>query len=106
MNNVRVLISGGGQMLAFKVNEEWPRAEVDVLVSDGEPGLVNVVEAKSRQLCVIKALKYLLFTLWKEGVSPEDRHEAGEAVRHIIFPSSTPLGGILRTKMGRNLEPR
>lgn len=73
-------------MLALKVNEEWPRAEADVLVSDGEPGLINAVEAKSRQLCVIHTLKYLLFTLWREGMSLEDRHEAGEAVRHIIFP--------------------
>ena len=86
MNNVRVLITGGGRLLSLGVNEEWPRAEAEVLVSDGEPGLVNAVEAKSRQLCVIHALKYLLFTLWREGMSPEDRHEAGEAVRHVIFP--------------------
>jgi hypothetical protein len=26
MNNVRVLISGGGSLLSFKVNEEWPPA--------------------------------------------------------------------------------
>ena len=86
MNNVRVLISGGGRMLALGVNEEWPTAKADVLVSDGEPGLINAVEAKSRQLCIIHALKYLLFTLWREGMSLEDRHEAREAVRHIIFP--------------------
>ena len=86
MNNVRVLISSGGRLLSLKVNEEWPRAEADVLVSDGEPGLVNAVEAGRRQLCVVHALKYLLFTLWREGMSPEDRHEAGEAVRHVIFP--------------------
>ena len=86
MNDVRVLISGGGRMLALGVNEEWPRAEADVLVSDGEPGLVNAVEARSRQLCVIHALKHLLFTLWREGMSLEDRHEAREAVRNVIFP--------------------
>jgi hypothetical protein len=34
MNNVRVLISGGGRMLALGVNEEWPTAKADVLVSD------------------------------------------------------------------------
>jgi len=86
MNNVRVLISGGGSLLALKVNEAWPRAEADVLVYDGEPGLVHAVEAKSRQLCVIHALKYLLFTLWREGMSLEDRHEAREAVKHVVFP--------------------
>jgi len=86
MNNVRVLISGGGLLLSLMVNEEWPRAEADVLVSDGEPGLVNAVEAERWQLCVIHALKHLLFTLWREGMSLEDRHEAGEAVRHVIFP--------------------
>jgi len=86
MNDVRVLISGGGRMLALGVNEEWPRAEADVLVSDGEPGLVNAVEARSQQLCVIHALKHLLFTLWREGMSLEDRHEAREAVRNVIFP--------------------
>ena len=86
MNDVRVLISGGGRLLSLKVNGEWPRAEADALVSDGEPGLVNAVEAKSRQLCVIHALKYLLFTLWRGGMSLEDRHEAGEAVRRVIFP--------------------
>jgi len=47
---------------------------------------VNAVEAKSRQLCVVHALKHLLFTLRREGMSPEDRHEAGEAVRNVIFP--------------------
>ena len=47
---------------------------------------MNSVDARSRQLCVVHALKYLLFALWREGMSPEDRHEAGEAVRRVIFP--------------------
>ena len=106
MNNVRVLISGGGRLLSLKVNEEWPRAETDVLVSDGEPGLVNAVEAKSRQLCVVYALKYLLFTLRREGMSPVERHEAGEAVRHAVFPSSTLLRSILRREDGEKLRAR
>jgi hypothetical protein len=86
MNNVHVLISSGGRLLSLKVNKEWPRAEADVLVSDGNQALVNSVKAKSRQLCIIHALKYLLFTLWREGMSLEDGHEAEEAVRHVIFP--------------------
>jgi len=43
MNNVRVLITGGGRLLSLTVNEDWPEAEAEVLVSDGEPGLVNAV---------------------------------------------------------------
>jgi hypothetical protein len=106
MNNVRVLISGGGRLLALKVNEEWPRAEADVLVSDGEPGLVNAVEAKNRQLCVVHALKHLLFTLWREGMSLEDRHEAGEAVRHVIFPLVYSAQRHLEEEDGEKLRAR
>jgi len=106
MNNVRVLISGGGSLLALKVNEEWPRAEADVLVSDGEPGLVNAVEARNRQLCVVHALKHLLFTLWREGMSPEDRHEAGEAVRHVVFPLVYSVQKHLEEEDGERLRAR
>lgn len=31
-------------------------------------------------------MKYLLFTLWREGMSPVERHETGEAIRHALFP--------------------
>ena len=86
MNNVRVLISGGGSLLSLKVNEEWPPAKANVLVSDGEPGLVNAVEAERRQLCALHAIKHLLFTLWREKMSPDERHEAREAMRHALFP--------------------
>jgi len=106
MNNVRVLISGGGSLLSLKVNEEWPRAEADVLVSDGEPGLVNSVKARSRQLCVVHALKHLLFTLWREGMSPEDRHEAGEAVRHVVFPLVYSAQKHLEEEDGEQLRAR
>ena len=86
MNDVRVLTSGDGSLLSLRVNEAWPTAKADVLVSDGEAGLVNAVDAEKRQLCILHAIKHLQFTLWKEGMSPEDRHEAREAVRHVIFP--------------------
>jgi hypothetical protein len=85
MNNVRVLISGGGRLLSLTVNDDWPRAEAGVLVSDGEPGLVNAVEAGRRQLCVLHALKYLMFTLWREGMRREDRDEAAKAVREPLY---------------------
>lgn len=37
------------------------------MVSDNEPGLTNAVKVERRQLCILHALKYLLFTLWGEG---------------------------------------
>jgi len=85
MNDVRVLISGGGRMLSLEVNGEWPRAEAGILVSDDEPGLVNAVEAERRQLCVLHAIKYLLYTLWKEGMSKEERDEAAIAIKQTLF---------------------
>ena len=85
MNNVRVLISGGGRLLSLKVNEDWPEAEAGVLVSDDEPGLVNAVEAERRQLCILHAIKYLLFTLWREGMSREEREEASTAIKRPLF---------------------
>jgi len=85
MNDVRVLISGGGRMLALEVNDPWPRAKAGVLVSDGEPGLVNAVEAGRRQLCIIHAIRYLLFTLWREGMSKEERDEAAIAIKQTLF---------------------
>ena len=103
MNNVRVLISGGGRLLSLKVNEEWPRAEADVLVSDGEPGLVNAIDARAGSSASSTPLKHLLLTLWREGMSHEDRYEADEAVRHIVFPLVYSLAGILR--IVRSSEP-
>ena len=85
MNNVRVLISGGGRMLALEVNEEWPTVEAGVLVSDGETGLIGAVKAERRQLCILHAIKYLLFTLWKEGMSKEERDEAAGAIKQTLF---------------------
>ena len=85
MNHVRVLISGGGRLLGLEVNGEWPEADAGVLVSDDEPGLVNAVEAERRQLCILHAIKYLLFTLWREGMSKEERDEAARAIKQPLF---------------------
>jgi hypothetical protein len=106
MNNVRVLISGEGRMLALEVNEKWPKAEAEVLVSDGEPGLIDAVKAERRQLCIIHAIKYLLFTLWREGMSPEERHEADEAVRHALFPLVYSARRHLEDEDGEKLRAR
>jgi len=48
LNNVLLLISGDGRMLALEINEKWPTAGAEVLVLDDEPGLVNAVEAGRR----------------------------------------------------------
>lgn len=85
MNNVHVLISGSGQMLALEVNREWPTVEAEVLVSDNEPELTHAVTAENRQLCILHAIKYLLFTLWGEGMSKDDRMEVDRAIKLTLF---------------------
>lgn len=85
MNEVHVLISEGGQLLHLGVNGEWPRVEAEVPISDNEPGLTSAVKAKRRQLGILHALKYLLFTLWGERMSKDDRVEVEKAVRQTLF---------------------
>jgi len=85
MNHVRVLITGGGRLLSLTVNDEWPNAEAGILVSDDEPGLTGAVRAERRQLCVLHAIKYLLFTLWRDGMSREEREEAARAIKQPLF---------------------
>ena len=85
MNEVHVLLSDGGQLLHLGVNGEWPSSEAGILISDNEPGLTNAVNAEKRQLCILHALKYLLFTLWGEGMSKDDRMEVEKAVKQTLF---------------------
>jgi hypothetical protein len=84
MNRVHVLLSDGGRLLHLGVNGEWPSTEAEVLISDNEPGLTNAVKAERRQLCILHALKHLLFTLWGEGMKREERIEVEEAVKHTL----------------------
>jgi len=60
-------------------------SEARILVSDNEPGLTSAVNVEKRQLCIFHALKYLLFTLWGEGVSKDDRTEVERAVKQTLF---------------------
>jgi len=85
MNNVHVLLSNGGQLLYLGVNSDWPPVKADILISDNEPGLSGAVKAERRQLCVLRTLKYLLFTLWGEGMSKDDRIEVEKAVKQTLF---------------------
>lgn len=85
MNHVRVLITGGGLLLGLTVNGEWPEAEAGILISDDEPGLIGAVRAERWQLCILHAVKYLLFTLWRDGMSKEEREEAAIAIKQPLF---------------------
>jgi len=85
MNNVHILLSERGQLLDLGVNSEWLSYEADMLISDNEPGLINAVNAEKRQLCILHALKYLIFTLWGEGMNKDDRIEVEKAVKQTLF---------------------
>ncbi len=86
MNMVHVLISpDNGQLLHLDVNCEWPNCETDTLISDKEPALTNAVNANHLQLCILHAIKYLLFTLWGEGMSKDDRAKVKVAVKEALL---------------------
>jgi len=55
------------------------------LISDNEPGLTDAVDAKNRQLCILHALKHLLFTLWGDGMSKDDRLKVEETLKETLF---------------------
>ena len=86
MNMVHVLISpDNGQLLHLNVNKEWPNCKTDTLISDKEPALSNAVAADNFQLCILHAIKYLLFTLWGEGMSKDDREKVKVAIKEALF---------------------
>jgi hypothetical protein len=105
MNEVHVLLSGSSQVLSLEVNGGWPVFEAEVLVSDDEPGLINAVKAGWRQLCILHALKHLLFTLWGEGMGKRERMDVERAVKQALFTlvdSTKKYGG---TGMRRGSGP-
>mgnify|MGYP001590656765 CR=1 FL=1 len=85
MNMVHVLISDSGLLVHLNVNTQWPSRKADTLISDNEPGLTNAVDAKNRQICILHALKYVLFTLWGDGMSKDDRLKVEVAVKQALF---------------------
>ena len=86
MNMVHVLISpDNGQLLHLDVNTDWPNCKTDTLISDKEPALTNAVDANHLQLCILHAIKYLLFTLWGEGMSKDDRAKVKAKVKEALF---------------------
>ena len=85
MNNVHVLLSDDGHLLHLGVNGDWPLVEAEVLISDNEPGLTSQVNPERWQLCILHAMKYILFTLWGEGMTKEERMEVEKAVKQALF---------------------
>ena len=85
MNMVHVLISNSGKLLDLDVNRDWARRKANTLVSDNEPGLTNAVQAENYQLCILHAIKYLLFTLWGDGMSKDDRLKIEAAAKKTLW---------------------
>ncbi len=106
MNNVHVLLSDGGQLLHLGVNSEWPHIEAETLISDNEPGLISSVRAGRRQLGILHALKYLLFTLWGEGMRKEERMEVEKAVKQALFTLVNSAKKHLRNGQKEGLQAR
>jgi len=106
MNMVHVLISGGGELLHLDVNGEWPNRRAETLISDSEPGLTNAVDVENRQICILHALKYLLFTLWGDGMSKDDRLKVEAAVKHALFTLVNSTKKHLQDKDKMQLQKR
>lgn len=64
--------------------EQWPKA--DVLVSDGEPGLAESLSSfvNDQQRCQWHATRDLNYTLWKDGVSREERRSLQEDLALVL----------------------
>jgi|GEM_PF-5657767 hypothetical protein len=43
------------------------------------------VDVENRQICILHALRYLLLTLWGEGMSKDDRLNVEAAVKQALF---------------------
>ncbi|MGB9914442.1 MAG: ISH6 family transposase [Candidatus Bathyarchaeales archaeon] len=86
MNMVHVLISpDSGQLLHLEVNKDWPNCKTETLISDKEPALTNAIATDNCQLCILHAIKYLLFTLWGEGMSKDDREKVKRSIKEALF---------------------
>ena len=107
MNMVHVLISpDSGQLLHLEVNKDWPSCKTETLISDKEPALTNAVNAKNLQLCILHAIKYLLFTLWGEGMTKDDRVKVKTAIKEALFTLVNSTNKHLKDKDYRSLQER
>jgi hypothetical protein len=87
-NQVRVAVGVGGgskQLLNLTVNQPYQSIPKDsVLISDGEPSLKNQ-EPWRHQLCVLHAMKRLIFALWREHASKEEREHLKAELERILY---------------------
>jgi hypothetical protein len=87
-NQVRVALSvrdGSKELLNLTVNEPYPpMPRGSILVSDGEPDLKHQ-EPETHQLCILHAIKRLMYTLWRERASKEEREHLKAELEHIIY---------------------
>lgn len=87
-NQVRVAIGvdgGSKQLLNLTVNRPYQNIPKDsILISDGEPSLKNQ-EPWRHQLCVLHAIKRLMFALWREHASKEEREYLKAELERILY---------------------
>ena len=106
MNMVHVLISKRGKLVHLDVNSEWPKCKAETLISDNEPGLTSAVDAENRQICILHALKYLLFTLWGDGMNKDERVKVEAAVKQALFTLVNSTKKHLKDKDKTQLQKR
>jgi hypothetical protein len=87
-NQVRVAIGVDGdskQLLNLTVNRPYQSIPKDsILISDGEPSLKNQ-EPWRHQLCILHAIKRLMFALWREHASKEEREYLKAELERILY---------------------
>lgn len=87
-NQVRVGIgvdTGGKWLLNLTVNQPYQHIPKNsILISDGDLALKSQ-EPWRQQLCIIHAVKRLMFALWKERASKEEREHLKTELERILY---------------------
>jgi hypothetical protein len=87
-NQVHVAINvnpKGKQLFNLTVNQPYRRTpKRSILISDGEPSLKDQ-PAWRHQLCILHASKRLMFALWRERVSKEEREHLKTELDRILY---------------------
>jgi len=90
-NQVRVAISvdrGSKRLLNLTVNQPYSTLPKDsILISDGDPALKNQNPWR-HQLCILHAVKRLMFALWREHASKTEREYLKAELEHILYTLS------------------
>ena len=69
-------------------------------------GAHSVVDDKNRWICILHALKHLLFTLWGEGMSKDERVKVEASVKHALFTLVNSTKKHLKDKDKMQLQKR